>query len=126
MDVQGESSEKAGFVSHFLVLAPSTRECERSGFVGYAGWRLYVLGNKTKIAHEHPINGFVSHFLLFPGSRRYDRVYFPDPQRRLRMRSFSPFRCFHLIPYCTKAISWRYYCCGDVIENKKQIWFMEA
>jgi len=97
MDVQGESSEKAGFVSHFLVLAPSTRECERSGFVGYAGWRLYVLGNKTKIAHEHPINGFVSHFLLFPAPDAMTEYIFPIR----KATSYALLQPFSLLPLDT-------------------------
>jgi hypothetical protein len=36
------------------------------------------------------------------------------------------FHCFDSIPYYTKSIGRRYYCCGDLVENKRQIWFLEA
>jgi len=44
---------------------------------------------------------------------------------RLRIRSLT-LHCFYSMPYCTKSIGWRYYCCGDLVENKRQIWFIEA
>jgi hypothetical protein len=129
MDVQGEILRKlgfvspffvegkyvreaGGFVSHFLVW-PIDRECEPAGFVG-RGWRLYVLGNKTEIAHEHPIGGFVSHF-LFSRWRTFSLI-----AGRLRIRSLT-LHCFYSMAYCIKSIGRRYYCCGDLVENKRQI-----
>jgi hypothetical protein len=52
----------------FFVLRAKRADGERIGFVGLRGWMLYVYENKMEIACEQPVDGFVSHFLLFRAS----------------------------------------------------------